>query len=49
MIITENGWSDEGQLNDTGRIEYFQQHLDEILTVVINGECNLTGYAGLLK
>lgn len=24
MIITENGWSDDGQLQDSGRIEYYR-------------------------
>lgn len=46
VIITENGWSDEGQLNDTGRVEYYRSYLEEILTVVLNKECNLKGYAG---
>jgi len=44
VIITENGWSDAGGLNDEGRIEYLRTHLTEILKVVVNEECNLTGY-----
>lgn len=24
LIVTENGWSDDGELNDEGRIEYYR-------------------------
>lgn len=29
--ITENGWSDEGELEDNGRIEYLRAHLVEVI------------------
>lgn len=44
VIITENGWSDRGELVDNGRIEYLHDHLKSILDVVLNEECNLKGY-----
>lgn len=44
VFITENGWSDRGELEDDGRIEYLHDHLKEIQNVVINKECNLKGY-----
>lgn len=43
-MVTENGWSDEGELNDTGRIEYLHDHLEQILDVVLNDECDLKAY-----
>lgn len=47
MIVTENGWSDNGDgLNDTGRIEYLRDHISQILNVVLNDECNIKGYTG---
>lgn len=46
VIITENGWSDDGQLNDDGRIDYLRQHLKEILNAIVNDECNLKAYTG---
>lgn len=47
VYITENGWSDNGELNDVDRIEYYRLHLEEILSVVLNNECNLKGYTGM--
>lgn len=44
MIITENGWSDDGRLNDEGRIEYLKAHLTEFLDAIINDNCNLKAY-----
>lgn len=46
IIITENGWSDNGGLVDDGRIEYLRDHLKVILDVVLNDEANLKGYTG---
>lgn len=43
-MITENGWSDDGQLNDIGRINYMQLHLKAILEAREMG-CDVTGYA----
>lgn len=44
VIVTENGWSDEGELNDKGRVEYLHDHLVEVLNVVLNDECDLKAY-----
>ena len=49
MFITENGWSDTGELEDDGRVEYLHDHLEEVLDVVLNDESNLKGYTGLQK
>lgn len=42
-IITENGWSDDGQLIDDGRITYIRDHLQAVLDARNDG-CNVTGY-----
>lgn len=44
MIITENGWTDRGELEDNGRIEYLHDHFEQALDVVLNSGCNLKGY-----
>lgn len=44
VVITENGWSDDGQLKDTGRIDYLRDHLREVLRAVVDDDCNVTGY-----
>lgn len=44
IIITENGWSDSGEINDTGRVEYIRSHLEEILKAIHYSQCNVTGY-----
>lgn len=46
MFITENGWSDDGRLNDHGRVDYLRAHLNEALDIVLNEECNLKAYTG---
>lgn len=47
VFITENGWSDDGQMNDRGRVEYLHDHLEQLLEVVLHNESNLKGYAGI--
>lgn len=49
MIITENGWSDYGQLKDYDRIEYLRKHMDQVLNVVLNDQCNVKHYTSKLK
>lgn len=44
VIITENGWSDDGELNDVGRIDYLKSHLQATLEARIVDGCNVTGY-----
>lgn len=43
VIITENGWSDDGQLQDDGRIEYLKLHLASISKAIDDG-CKVIGY-----
>lgn len=45
MIITENGWSDRGELEDNGRVKYLHDHLKQVLDVLDEG-CHVKGYAG---
>lgn len=44
ILITENGWSDDGQLNDTDRINYLRGHLTEVLKVKMCVGANIVGY-----
>ena len=44
VIITENGWSDEGDLNDVGRIDYLKGHLRAVLNAIHLDNCKVTGY-----
>lgn len=46
VIITENGWSDRGGLEDDGRIAYFRDHLEQVLNAVLNENCDVKGYSG---
>lgn len=43
VIITENGWSDEGETEDNDRIEYLKSHLVAISKSIDEG-CNVIGY-----
>lgn len=44
VIITENGWSDDGGLDDLGRIDYLKSHLQAVLDAKIRDNCNVSGY-----
>lgn len=44
VMITENGWSDRGELNDTERVEYLTGHLQAVLEANVVDGCNVTGY-----
>lgn len=44
MIITENGFSDTGDLNDQGRINYYQLYLSALLEAIYEDGVNVTGY-----
>lgn len=44
VLITENGWSDSGELNDDDRIEYFKSHLIAVVTAINVERCNVIGY-----
>ncbi|XP_037028879.1 myrosinase 1-like [Bradysia coprophila] len=44
VFITENGWSDSGELEDEGRIEYLRGHLQAVLDAVLRDRCNVVGH-----
>lgn len=44
VLITENGWSDDGELNDDGRIEYLRNHLIALAQAINEDHCNVIGY-----
>jgi len=44
IMITENGVSDKGGLDDDARIKYFQDYLAELLVAVYDDHVNVTGY-----
>ncbi|XP_076259863.1 myrosinase 1-like isoform X1 [Rhynchophorus ferrugineus] len=44
FIITENGWSDLGGLDDQGRISYWKGYLSNILDAIVDDQINVTGY-----
>lgn len=43
IIITENGWSDDGELEDCDRIEYLKSHLTSVSKAIADG-CRVVGY-----
>lgn len=43
VIVTENGVSDKGGLNDRSRINYFNSYLDAVLNAIEDG-CKINGY-----
>jgi beta-glucosidase/6-phospho-beta-glucosidase/beta-galactosidase len=43
IYITENGWSDNGELNDNDRINYIRDHLWSISKAIKDG-CNVKAY-----
>lgn len=44
VLITENGWSDDGRMEDEDRIEYFKSHLQSISKAINDDGCNVIGY-----
>lgn len=44
MIITENGFSDKGELDDQDRINYYQLYLSALLEAIHIDGVNVTGY-----
>lgn len=43
IIITENGFSDSGEIEDNDRILYFKTHIEAVMKAIEDG-CNITGY-----
>ncbi|XP_076259862.1 myrosinase 1-like [Rhynchophorus ferrugineus] len=44
FVITENGWSDVGDLDDQGRIAYWKGYLSNILDAIVDDGINVIGY-----
>ncbi|XP_050546382.1 myrosinase 1-like [Daktulosphaira vitifoliae] len=44
IIITENGYADDGRLNDLERIDYIKSHLYATLQAINDDKCNVIGY-----
>lgn len=44
IIITENGYSDKGTLNDNDRIDYFKKYLSALLEGKYEDGVNVIGY-----
>lgn len=44
VLITENGWSDNGELEDDGRIEYLRSHLNSVSQAIKEDGCKVIGY-----
>lgn len=44
ILITENGWSDDGQLDDDGRVKYIQSHMAAVAEAIRVDNCNVTAY-----
>lgn len=44
VMITENGWSDKGELEDNGRIEYYHDHLEHVQDAILNDGCNVKAF-----
>lgn len=49
IMLLENGFSDTGELNDFDRVEYFREHLQQILEAINYGGCNVRAYSGMPK
>jgi beta-glucosidase/6-phospho-beta-glucosidase/beta-galactosidase len=43
-MITENGWSDAGQLDDDDRVEYLKHHLASVVKAIRDDSCNVVAY-----
>lgn len=44
VLITENGWCDNGDIKDDDRIEYFIDHLNAVALSINQDGCNVIGY-----
>lgn len=44
IFVTENGWSDAGELEDDGRIDYLRTHLIAVSKAINEDGCNVIGY-----
>lgn len=44
VIITENGYSDDGQLDDHERVDYYKSHLSALLDAILVDRCQVVGF-----
>jgi beta-glucosidase/6-phospho-beta-glucosidase/beta-galactosidase len=44
VMITENGWSDDGRLNDTDRVTYIKAHLNSVSKAIYEDNCKVVAY-----
>lgn len=44
VYVTENGFADEGEVHDVGRVRYYQSYLSELLGAIHEDHCNIKGY-----
>ncbi|XP_052900845.1 myrosinase 1-like [Anopheles moucheti] len=44
VLITENGYSDDGQLEDTERVDYYAKHLKAVLAAMLEDGCQVAGF-----
>lgn len=44
VMITENGWSDDGQLDDDDRVDYIKAHLASVARAIKDDDCKVVAY-----
>ena len=44
VMITENGWSDEGEIQDDDRVDYLKAHLAAVSTAITEKNCKVVAY-----
>lgn len=44
VMITENGWSDDGQIDDVERVEYLKLHLASVAKAIRDDDCKVVAY-----
>ena len=44
VFISENGWSDDGEMEDDGRIKYLSDHIVSVAKAINEDNCNVIGY-----
>ncbi|KAK7793996.1 hypothetical protein R5R35_003959 [Gryllus longicercus] len=45
VFISENGFSDSGELHDVGRIDYMKKYMREVLKATVLDDCQVLAYA----
>ncbi|KAK9687272.1 Glycosyl hydrolase family 1 [Popillia japonica] len=45
VLVTENGYSDTGELQDCNRVNFLNDYLTELLNAIKKDGCNVQGYA----